>query len=151
MSPRIGLIGCGRWGRMILRDLIALDARVCVAAPSEATRQDALDAGAVCVSPDIAALPKDVDGYVVATPTASHAAVIEELLASGKPSCVEKPMTNDVAAARRLVERAGERIFVMDKWRYHPGVEALAHAARSGELGEILAIRSYRLGWSKSA
>jgi len=36
----------------------------------------------------------------------------------------------------------------MDKWRYHPGVEALAHAARSGELGEILAIRSYRLGWS---
>ena len=131
-----------------LRDLIALDARVCVAAPSEATRQDALDAGAVCVSPDIAALPKDVDGYVVATPTASHAAVIEELLASGKPSFVEKPMTNDVAAARRLVERAGERIFVMDKWRYHPGVEALAHAARSGELGEILAIRSYRLGWS---
>lgn len=86
MSLRIGLIGCGRWGRMILPDLIALDARVCVAAPSEATRQDALDAGAVCVSPDIAALPKDVDGYVVATPTASHAAVIEELLASGKPS-----------------------------------------------------------------
>jgi predicted dehydrogenase len=133
---------------MILRDLIALDARVCVAAPSEATRQSALDAGAVCVSPDIAALAKDVDGYVVATPTASHAAVIEELLASGKPIFVEKPMTSDVAAARRLAERAGERVFVMDKWRYHPGVEALAQAARSGELGEILAIRSYRLGWS---
>lgn len=148
MSLRIGLIGCGRWGRTILRDLIGLGASVCVAVPSEAARQNALNAGAVCVSPDIAGLPKDVDGYVVATPTASHAAVIEQLLASGRPIFVEKPMTNDVAAARGLVERAGKRIFVMDKWRYHPGVEALAHAARSGELGEIIAIRSYRLGWS---
>ena len=71
-------------------------------------RQDAIEAGAVGVSPDIAGLPKDVDGYVVATQTASDAAVIEELVASGKPVCVEKRMTNDVAAARRLVERAGE-------------------------------------------
>ena len=148
MSLSIGLIGCGRWGRMILRDLIALDARVYVAAPSEESRQTAIEAGAAGASPDIAGLPKDIDGYVVATPTASHAAVIEQLLPSGKPIFVEKPMTNDVAAARSLVERAGERIFVMDKWRYHPGVEALADAARSGELGEIIAIRSYRLGWS---
>ena len=148
MSPSIGLVGCGRWGRMILRDLVGLSARVYVAAPSEETRQTALKAGAACVSPDIAGLPKDVDGYVVATPTATHAAVIEELLPSGKPVFVEKPMTNDVAAARRLVERARNRIFVMDKWRYHPGIEALAAAARSGELGELLAIRSYRLGWS---
>ena len=35
----------------------------------------------------------------------------------------------------------------MDKWRYHPWVEALATAAKAGELGEILAVRSYRLGW----
>jgi predicted dehydrogenase len=148
MSLSIGLVGCGRWGRMILRDLIALDARVYVAVPSEEGRQTAIEAGAAGLSPNIAGLPKDVDGYVVATPTATHAAVIEELVASGKPVFVEKPMTNDVAAARRLVERAGDRIFVMDKWRYHPGVEALAAAARSGELGEIIAIRSYRLGWS---
>ena len=131
-----------------MRDLIGLDARVYVAVPSEEGRQTAIEAGAAGLSPNIAGLPKDVDGYVVATPTATHAAVIEELVASGKPVFVEKPMTNDVAAARRLVERAGDRIFVMDKWRYHPGVEALAAAARSGELGEIIAIRSYRLGWS---
>ena len=49
---------------------------------------------------------------MVATPTASHAAVIEEL--AGKPIFVEKPMTNDVGAARSLVERAAKRIFVMD-------------------------------------
>jgi len=148
MSLRIGLIGCGRWERMILRDLIALDAQVHVAAPSEMSRRASIEAGAAGASPDIGGLPKDIDGYVVATPTSSHAAVIEELLASGKPIFVEKPMTSDVAAARSLVERAGERIFVMDKWRYHPGVEALAEAARSGALGEIIAIRSYRLGWS---
>jgi predicted dehydrogenase len=131
MSLSIGLIGCGRWGRTILRDLIALDARVHVAAASEMSRRAAIEAGAAGASPDIAGFPKDIDGYVVATPTSTHAEVIEQLLPSGKPVFVEKPMTNDVAAARSLIERAGERIFVMDKWRYHPGVEALADAARS--------------------
>jgi predicted dehydrogenase len=147
MTPSVGLVGCGRWGRMILRDLVSLGASVHVAAPSEASRHAAIEAGAKGAASDIAGLP-EVEGYVVATPTSTHAKVIEELLPSGKPIFVEKPMTDDVTAARSLVERAGERIFVMDKWRYHPGIEALAEAARSGELGELIAIRSYRLGWS---
>ena len=104
------------------------DADYLFVADGPESRQIAINAQAAGVSLDIAGLHEDVDGYVVATPTASHAAVIEELLPSEKPIFVEKPMTNDVGAARSLVERAAKRIFVMDKWRYHPGVEALAAA-----------------------
>jgi predicted dehydrogenase len=35
----------------------------------------------------------------------------------------------------------------MDKWRYHPGVELLGEIARSGELGEIVGLRTTRVGW----
>jgi predicted dehydrogenase len=96
------------------------------------------------------AIPDPVDGFIVATPTSTHAVVIEDLLGSGRPIFVEKPLADSADAARRLVAVAGERIFVMDKWRYHPGVEALRDHARSGALGEIRAVRTWRVGWGTS-
>lgn len=147
MTPRIGLIGCGNWGRHILRDLLSLGVTVHVVALAAAARTRALARGAVQAVERIGELDAAIDGYVVATPSATHAAVIDELLPGGRPIFVEKPLTTDVAAARRLAASAPERIFVMDKWRYHPGVEALAAMARANEFGRILAVRTYRLGW----
>lgn len=142
----VGLVGHGRWGKYILRDLLALGVDVHVAAPSVASRDAALAAGAASAHDRAEHLP-DADGYVVAVPTVLHAAIVETLIARDRPIFVEKPLTHDVAAARSIASRAPHRVFVMDKWRYHPGIEALAACARSGELGEILAIRTYRLGW----
>ena len=147
MSLSVGLVGCGHWGRNILRDLLALGARVHVVVPSAESRQRAKTLGAAGAWPELAAIPEPVDGFVVATPTKLHAQSIEALLPSGRPIFVEKPMADEPAAARRLVAAAGRRLFVMDKWRYHPGIEALAQLARAGELGRVLAVRSYRLGW----
>lgn len=89
----------------------------------------------------------EAKGFVVATPTLTHAAVLPELVSRRKPIFVEKPPIDGFEKAQTLVRDAGERIFVMDKWRYHPGVEALAACAKSGALGNILGIRSFRLGW----
>jgi predicted dehydrogenase len=46
------------------------------------------------------------------------------------------------------VNTVGDRLFVMDKWRYHPGVEMLRDLSRSGKLGEVLGLRLRRMGWS---
>ena len=142
----VGLVGYGRWGKHIFRDLLGLGVAVHVAAPQQESRSAALAAGAASVHAACGDLP-DVDGFVVATPTVLHASIVEELIPRDRPIFVEKPLTNDLEAARRLVARAPHRIFVMDKWRYHPGIEALAAHARSGALGDILAVHSYRLGW----
>ncbi len=72
---------------------------------------------------------------MVATSTISHAAVIESVLERGVPVFVEKPLTPDLADAERIASRGGGLVFVMDKWRYHPGVEEMGAIARSGELG----------------
>ena len=86
----------------------------------------------------------------MATPTSTHAAVLWEVLDLGVPVFVEKPLTDDPAAARSLAQHAGDRLFVMDKWRYHPGVEAMATMARTGEYGRVRAIHSRRLSWGQS-
>ena len=48
------------------------------------------------------------------------------------------------------VERGAERVFVMDKWRYHPGVIELRRIARSGELGKVSGLMTRRLGWDNT-
>jgi len=144
---RVALVGCGRWGRYILRDLAELGAAVVVADPDGAAREHARAAGATAVLEDAAALP-DVDGIVVATPTRTHAPVLEALLPRGVPIFCEKPLTADSASATRLAAQGDGRLFVMDKWRYHPGVEHLRDLARSGALGPVRGLRTVRSGWA---
>lgn len=145
MSLRVGLIGCGRWGRHILRDLIALGARVEVVSRSEASRAVARAGGAAACHAAIAELPPQ-DGYVVAVPTVSHVAVIEALLPRGRPIFCEKPLSPRPDDIRRLAPAAG-RIFVMYKWRYHPGVAAMARLRAEGVAGEPLLLHCLQLGW----
>jgi len=143
-SARVGLAGCGSWGRYILRDLLSLGCSVSVVArsPESMARAD----GADTIAGSVRELP-EVDGIVIATPTTTHATVIEQALERGVPVFVEKPLTNDPAAADRLAAAAGERLFVMDKWRYHPGVELLRDLARDGSLGAVRGLFTTRIGW----
>ena len=147
LGPHIGLVGCGRWGRIILRDLLALGCRVSVAEHSAEGREHAIAAGAIDVVDDLSGLPVDVAGFVIATQTERHADTIDRLLESGRPIFVEKPLTSDLASSERIAETASDRVFVMEKWRYHPGVEALADIAKSGELGAIQMVTTRRLQW----
>lgn len=146
MSRHIGLIGCGAWGRLILRDLRSCGARVHVVARSEESIRNATAHGAESVTRELSDLP-DVDGYVVAAPTSLHAEIIEALLPTRRPIFTEKPMTSDVASARRIADTAGDRVFVMHKWRYHPGIERMRQEIAAGALGELRAIHIQRWGW----
>lgn len=145
-ARHIGLAGCGRWGRLILRDLERLGCRVSVLASSRESRENAESGGADTIVGRLEDLP-EADGYVVASPTVTHAEVIERLLDRGAPVFTEKPMTCDLPSARNLAARGENRLFVMDKWRYHPGVEKLGEIARSGQLGEVIGLETLRLGW----
>jgi predicted dehydrogenase len=142
----VGLVGCGTWGRNILRDLVSLGASVLVVDRSHRGRADARDGGAAAVLKTIDDLP-EVEGIVVAVQVVEHAAALDALIPRRVPIFVEKPLTADAATARRIAKAAPDRIFVMDKWRYHPGVERLAALAGSGQLGPVLGLETTRIGW----
>lgn len=140
------MIGFGRWGKLIFRDLYSLKVEVHVVAPTLDSRSLALSSGAFKAYTDLDELP-ELDGFIVAVPTVSHFEVVKRLTSRDRPIFVEKPITNRPEQARILCNLAPAKIFVMDKWRYHPGIEAISELTRSGALGDILSIRTYRLGW----
>jgi len=142
----VGLVGCGNWGRLILRDLRELGCEVAVVARSETSVRRAEDGGASAVVAKIEELP-EVAGVVVAAPMVAHAEVVEAVLPRGVPIFVEKPLTNDPVWAERITAMAPNRVFVMDKWRYHPGVELMGEIARSGEFGRVIGLETMRTGW----
>jgi predicted dehydrogenase len=142
----VALVGCGEWGRHILRDLRTLGCDVHVVARSDESRGRARAGGAASLVANVAELP-EVAGAVVATTTVAHAEVGEELLSRHIPVFVEKPLTADLASAERLGVLGDGRLFIMDKWRYHPGIEALAEIVRSGELGRPVGLRTTRVAW----
>ncbi|MEO0731487.1 MAG: Gfo/Idh/MocA family oxidoreductase [Bacteroidota bacterium] len=145
---RIALIGGGIWGSKILRDLRGLGATVAVFDPDPARELELLAGGAQRVS---TGLPTDAtawDGFIVASPSTTHRAVLEAILPLGVPVFVEKPLTTNYADALALQAIVHERVFLMHVWRYHAGVLALAEIARSGELGEVLGLRTTRANWT---
>jgi predicted dehydrogenase len=147
-AATIGLIGCGRWGALVLRDLKSLGCRVIAVARSDDSRQRALTGGAEVVG-SIDDLPA-VDGIVVSTPSSTHADVVSSVLGRTVPIYVEKPLTVSRSDADRIAAEASGRVFVMDKWRYHAGILELGRIARSGELGSVVGLRTSRLGWGNS-
>jgi len=148
MEPAIPicLIGCGRWGRHILRDLLALGCEVSVADIDPDARANALAAGAYRLADSLEQLPPS-EGVVIATPSSTHAEIAERALTRDVPVFVEKPLTTDAHSAYKLAALAPDRLFVMDKWRYHPGIEELRRIKESGELGQALGLHLVHAGW----
>ncbi|MEP6753897.1 MAG: Gfo/Idh/MocA family oxidoreductase [Chthonomonadales bacterium] len=143
---RIALVGVGHWGRFILRDLKSLGCTVIAIARSEESIQRAKDGGADEIVDSLDRIGK-VDGIVVATPSSLHAESLTPIVELGLPIFVEKPLTVDYASSRRLTDAAPDRLFVMEKWRYHPGVELMRDIVASKELGETIGIKATRVRW----
>ena len=142
---RVALVGCGRWGANILRDLVALGAAVEVVDPDAERAAYAAAHGATRVRRDLTTLHA-CDGVVIATPAPTHRRVVERSLDFGVPVFVEKPPCTSVDDVAALVSAGGDRVFVMHKWRHHPGVLALRDVARSGVLGTPLILDTTRVG-----
>jgi predicted dehydrogenase len=130
---------------LILRDLVALGCTVHTVARSATSQANAREFRAHTVVDSIDALPS-VAGAVVATPTTTHYEMIRALLPRRIPLFVEKPLVSDPAQLS-LLRADAERLFVMDKWRYHSGVRELARLVRTGELGRPESVHCTRWGW----
>jgi len=143
----IGLVGCGKWGKYILRDLKKLGCITHVVARSSNSISNAKTYSADHIISSIEEFPDNMNGYVVAVTTSKHAEIIYQLLERNKPIYVEKPLTDNLEDARNIFAQAKDRIFVMDKWRYHSAVNELADIVKSKEFGSVISIKSRRLGW----
>jgi predicted dehydrogenase len=143
----IGLIGCGGWGKNILRDLIQLNCKVYVVDTDLHARSEASEKGSADVFSHIDDLPM-CDGYVVAVPIPDLTTVCATLLRYKKPIFSEKTLCLSLEDFNRLHKLGGEDyVFTMHKWHYHPGIEAVRLVAQSGKIGNIEELCATRHAW----
>ena len=120
----VALVGCGRWGRHVLRDLVTLGCEVVVTARSDESRARAEDGGAALVVRSVADLPA-VDGAVVCYPD-HHAR------ARGRRAALERSARLRREAAHR---RPGRRACVSPRGRTGPSVRDAQVALPPGHRG----------------
>lgn len=150
----VAVIGCGYWGKNLVRNFAQLDALSMVVDTTEAGRQTARTlAPDVPVAADVSAVwASDIPGVVIATPAETHYEVAKAALLAGKDVYVEKPLALNYDHAAELVALAAERgriLMVGHVLEYHPAIVALQDLVRRGELGKVRYIYSNRLSLGK--
>ena len=130
-KTRIGVVGTGYLGRLHARVLTEMP-EVAVTGFVEAKDETAAEVAQTLGLrrfDSVAALAKEIDCAVVATPTVAHFAVARELLEAGCDVMVEKPITAEAADARALIDLAAQRNRILQVGhveRYNPAIIAVA-------------------------
>jgi predicted dehydrogenase len=144
--PRVGFLGLGWIGQHRLQALVA--AKTCrvaaVADPCLEARARALDAapGAVSVDSLEALLALDLDGAVIATPSALHATQALALLERGIAVFCQKPLARTAFETGVIVAaaRASDRLLGCDfSYRHTEGMRRIRECIAAGELGQVYA------------
>lgn len=145
----IALVGCGRWGRNLARNLHGLGALAMIIDPvlTDTGRPDGVCAP-VHRDLQLALESPEIVGVAIAAPAVQHASLAREALLADKHVFVEKPLAMTVAEAEALSALANSRgltLMVGHLLQYHPGFQELAGLVKAGEIGEIRHISSNRL------
>jgi predicted dehydrogenase len=107
MPLKIGVIGCGAWGREILNTLARLPSAevvaVCDTYPAMLRRAKDPAPKAEAFTDYAKLLANgDIAGVIVATPTHQHAEIVEAALQAGKQVYCEAPVAHTIEEARRI-------------------------------------------------
>ncbi|MEM7047578.1 MAG: inositol 2-dehydrogenase [Pseudomonadota bacterium] len=141
---KIGLLGCGRIGRMHA-DILARHPQVTLTSVYDVNAEAAREVAQACDT-QVAANAEDifadgsVDGVLVATATPTHVGFIEQAVAAGKPVLCEKPIDLDldrVQACAQIIRGSTVPIMLGFNRRFDPGHRAVHKAAHGGDIGEI--------------
>ncbi len=151
----IAVLGCGDWGKNLVRNFFELDALSAIVDSAPAARQRASElAPGVRVYEDVAAVLRDpnIRGVVVATPADTHARLSAAALRAGKDVLCEKPLALRYEDAREVSAIAAEHSRVLMAGHileYHPAIQRLRQLIADGELGAVRYVYSTRLNLGK--
>ena len=155
MTKNIAVVGCGYWGKNLVRNFAELGAlhTICDMDPKKLRDLKSIypEVNTTIDYRQVLA-NRNIKGIVVATPAVSHYPMAKETLLSGKDVFVEKPLALTTKEGEELVKIAeGENrvLMVGHLLEYHPAVVKLKELIDKGELGKINYIYSNRLNLGK--
>ena len=137
---RVGVLGLGRIGALHATTLARLAAEGVI---DEVVVSDADSARAEQIAERLNVRVGDAfgtDAVVIATPTATHAALLLESFRRGLPVFCEKPVAVDLQGTLQVLEaakKAGVLVHIGFQRRFDAGYMAAREAVRSGEIGRL--------------
>jgi predicted dehydrogenase len=143
-KPRVGFLGTGWIGRHRMQAILETGAveAAAIADPSPECMAEALK-----LAPDARAaegldalLAMDLDGLVIATPSALHAEQSIAALERGTAVFCQKPLGRSAAEAKAVVDaaRAADRLLAVDlSYRFTEGMRRIREIVQAGELGRV--------------
>jgi predicted dehydrogenase len=154
---KIGLIGCGAWGKNLLRNFSNLPGCVLLSCCDDNPKLiEKLRPGYPKVeftqeSDEIIGNP-NLDAVVIATPPASHFPLCREAISANKDVFVEKPLVLDTRQGEELVEAAEKKkriLMVGHIMEYHAATLKLKEYVDKGDLGRVYYLYSTRVNLGK--
>ena len=152
---KIAVLGCGYWGKNLVRNFRQLNALGLVCEPSLEGRKVAVEiAPDAHVSADLEDALRDesIQGVAIATPAQTHHSIVVSALRAGKHVFVEKPLALTIAEGREMREeaiKANRILMVGHLLRYHPYICKMLEIIKSGSIGKLQYITSNRLNFGK--
>ncbi len=144
---RLGFLGVGWIGRHRMEAILSSGAGVAVAiadaSPEMVDEAKKIAPQATVVADLEELLRQDLDGVVIATPSAQHAAQSVQALEAGVAAFCQKPLGRDSGEVRAVVAAAekADRLLGVDlSYRYTEGMQQIRKLVGNGELGEIYAV-----------
>lgn len=156
MTKKVAVIGCGHWGKNLVRNFALLGALGAIC-----DRDETLLAKFKTEYPDVICTTRFedlitnpvIDALVIATPSRHHYPIAKACLLADKDVYIEKPLATSLKEAQELIQiaqRLDKIIMVGHLLLYHPAVCRLRQLIVEGALGEIKYIESLRLNLNKN-
>ena len=154
MNKRICVVGAGYWGKNHIKTLDQLGVLAGIVESDKNTLNSFINK-----YPDVEgyidldlSLPKNFDGFTIATPAETHYDIAKKVIKAGKHLLIEKPMTLSVKDAKDLIKLANQynvNLMVGHVLLFHPAIIKIKEMIENGNIGELQYIYSNRLNLGK--
>ena len=153
MKKNIAVVGCGYWGKNLVRNFSELEVLSSICDPDTeiankyASQYNVKNSSFIEIINDV-----NIKGVVLAVPAPLHASMAIEAMNKGKHVFVEKPLAMNVTEAELMITTAkknGVKLMVGHLLQYHPIFKTIRKIVNADEIGKLNYIYSNRLSFGK--
>ena len=153
MKKNIAVVGCGYWGKNLVRNFSELEVLSSICDPDTeiankyAGQYNVKNSSFIEIINDV-----NIKGVVLAVPAPLHASMAIEAMNKGKHVFVEKPLAMNVTEAELMITTAkknGVKLMVGHLLQYHPIFKTIRKIVNADEIGKLNYIYSNRLSFGK--
>ena len=152
MTRQVAVIGCGYWGKNLIRNFSELGALFAICDSDKELAKKVSDEFQIPSLGFEDILASECQGIVIAVPASLHSFFAIKALNASKHVFVEKPLAMTIEDAESILlaaSRSNRRLMVGHLLQYHPAFLALQEKIRNGYLGELKYMYSNRLSFGK--